>query len=145
MWETRKYSVITGNPNLDKPHMQSLKFTMEYSYYLNKGHSVCDAASFNGHLGCLKFAHENGCDWYGAISGAASNGHLDCLKYAHENGCTWVHQLTPYVAAKGGHLECLKYAHEHGCEWNNQICYGAVEGGHIECLKYAYLREWKST
>ena len=23
------------------------------------------------------------------VSNAAQNGHLECLKYAHENGCEW--------------------------------------------------------
>ena len=45
---------------------------------------------------------------------AASNGHLECLKYAHEHGCPW-DENTCYNAAKNGHLECLKYACAHGC------------------------------
>ena len=45
---------------------------------------------------------------------AAKNGHLKCLKYAHEEGCPWG-RWTCQNAARGGHLECLKYAHENGC------------------------------
>ena len=44
-------------------------------------------------------------------SEAAKNGHLECLKYAHENGCPW-DQWTCRQAAENGHLECLKYLHE---------------------------------
>ena len=42
---------------------------------------------------------------------AAKNGHLDCLKYAHENGYKW-DNIVCSEAAKNGHLDCLKYAHE---------------------------------
>ena len=45
---------------------------------------------------------------------AARNGHLECLKYAHENGCPW-DKFTCADAARNGHLECLKYAHENDC------------------------------
>ncbi len=39
------------------------------------------------------------------------NGHLDCLRYAHENGCRWI-TTTCIFAALNGHLDCLRYAHE---------------------------------
>ena len=45
---------------------------------------------------------------------AAENGHLECLKYAHENGCPWDEE-TCEEAAKYGHLECLKYACARKC------------------------------
>jgi hypothetical protein len=45
---------------------------------------------------------------------AAKNGHLDCLKFAHENGCPWSENTTSY-AARGGQLNCLKYSHENCC------------------------------
>ena len=76
---------------------------------------------------------ENGCD---TCWSAAKNGHLECLKYAHERGCDW-DRWTCFYAAKNGHLECLKYAHEHGCPWDELTCRGAAEKGHLECLKYA--------
>ena len=44
------------------------------------------------------------------------NGHLDCLKYAHENGCSWDIE-TCANATYGCCLDCLKYAHENGCPW----------------------------
>ena len=62
---------------------------------------------------------------------AASNGHLECLKYAHENGCCW-DEDTCYKAAYNGHLECLKYAHENGCPWNEDTCSNAAYNGHLE-------------
>ena len=76
---------------------------------------------------------ENGCD---TCFYAASNGHLECLKYAHEHGCPW-DEYTCSFAAGYGHLECLKYAHEHGCPWDYWTCDKAAEKGHLECLKYA--------
>ena len=54
---------------------------------------------------------ENGCD---TCFYAASNGHLECLKYAHEHGCPW-DELTCRYAAENGHLECLKYACAREC------------------------------
>ena len=57
-------------------------------------------------------------------SNAAKNGHLECLKYAHENGCPWDGE-TCYNAAQNGHLECLKYAHENldPCPWDKHTCF----------------------
>ena len=46
------------------------------------------------------------------IRDAARNGHLECLRYAHENGCGWDPNTTS-VAARDGRLECLKYIYEH--------------------------------
>lgn len=31
---------------------------------------------------------------YDTCSSAAFEGHLDCLKYAHENGCEWDYDTT---------------------------------------------------
>ena len=45
---------------------------------------------------------------------AAENGHLECLKYAHNSlraSCEW-HPETTYIAVYNGHLECLKYVYE---------------------------------
>ena len=77
------------------------------------------------------------CNCNSIISNAVINGHLDCLKYAHENGCEW-DSKTCYGAAQYGHLDCLKYAHENGCEWNVEICWIAAGKGHLDCLKYAH-------
>jgi len=106
------------------------------------------AAARNGHLECLRYAHENGCAWHPKTTyTAALNGHLECLKYAHENGCRW-HSRTTYNAACNGRLECLRYARENGCEWHPETTYIAVYNGHLECLKYVYencgdVETWK--
>ena len=65
------------------------------------------------------------------------NGHLDCLKYAHENGCQQNEETCAY-AALYGYLDCLKYLHENGCRWNDWTCEFAARNGHLDCLKYAY-------
>lgn len=56
--------------------------------------------------------------WYkGITTHNAKNGHLECLKYAHENGCPWSYETTKY-AAENGHLDCLIYALENKCPWH---------------------------
>ncbi len=95
-------------------------------------------AAENGHLDCLKYAHDNGCPWnIHTTLFAAKNNHLDCLKYAHENGCPWYIGSTS-VSAENGHLDCLKYSHENGCPWNQRATLNAAKNGYLECLKYAF-------
>jgi hypothetical protein len=56
-----------------------------------------------------------------ALREAVRNGHLNCLKYAHENGGdmmvldNWASQYTFYGVQRI-QLDCLKYAHENGHE-----------------------------
>ena len=54
-----------------------------------------------------------------------AGGHLECLKYAHEQGCE-LDADTCKAAARRGHLDCLKYAHEQGCEWDADTCSATV-------------------
>ena len=49
---------------------------------------------------------------YNSCYYAAKNGHLQCLRYAHENGCHW-NERTFYEAAYYGSFECLKYLIAH--------------------------------
>jgi hypothetical protein len=53
-----------------------------------------------------------------ATANAAANGHLECLRYAHEHGAPWDGSTT-YYAAHHGHLDCLRYAYFRGCPWKN--------------------------
>ena len=97
-----------------------------------------------GHLECLRYARENGCEWHPDTTWkAAENGHLECLRYAHENGCEW-HPETTWGAADYANLECLRYAHDNGCEWHPETTWGAASSGNLECLKYAHVNgcEW---
>ena len=91
-------------------------------------------AAENGHLDCLKYAHENGAPWHPkAATAAAVNGHLDCVAYAHENGAPWLPETT-VLAPKG---ECRKYAFQHGAPlpdetkveaWRRRCTSGACRG-----------------
>ena len=114
-----------------------LKCLKQNGITLPKNIAYCNTAAENGHLECLKFAHQNGCFWdKDTCKAAAGGGHLECLQYAHQNGCPW-NQATCYYAAYGGHLECLQYAHQNGCQLNELVCEYAAENGHLKCLQYA--------
>ena len=115
-----------------------MDFHRKYKNQCPWNEETCITAALNGHIECLKYAHENGCPWddWTCLS-SAKNNHLECLKYAHKNGCPWDNWVC-YWAAKYGHLECLKYAHENGCPWNDLTCAEAAKNGHLECLKYAH-------
>ena len=50
---------------------------------------------------CLKYAHENGCNWnYRTCNYAAKNSHFDCLRYTHENGCPYPKELLSTIVKK---------------------------------------------
>jgi len=66
---------------------------------------------------------------------AARNNNIQCLKYLHENGCEWDISVCSGAAEKGA-LECLKYATENGCDWNIYTCRKAYMYGSIDCLQY---------
>ena len=72
------------------------------------------------------------CERFGSYycTRTALNGHLECLKWAHESGCPWDERTCSYTA-KHGHLDCLKYAHENGCPWNKQNCLANAKNNEI--------------
>jgi hypothetical protein len=141
-------------PNIDELCEDLITYLTEKTC-INKTYKcrtyTCDDASKNGHLDCLKYAHENCCalillrdasslasPWTSyACDAASENGHLDCLKYAHENGCDWT-EHTCSNASLNGHLDCLKYAHENCCPWSKITCSNASKNSHLDCLKYAF-------
>lgn len=95
-------------------HWEALKYLYEKSGSIWDS-STCAAAAEGGHLQCLRFAHQHGCDWdTKTCTAAAQKGHLECLMYAHERGCPW-NVLTCHQAARHDHLECLHYAQSNGC------------------------------
>ena len=111
--------------------------------------------------------NEKGCAWnMSACWEAAYQGHIECLKYLKESGCEWYTSfyfrlpfILPYFsflsllvhilvhrdaflgqyAAWNGKLNCLRYALENGCVPDIRICQKAARGGHLECLRYCYL------
>lgn len=94
------------------------------------------SAALNGHLNCLKYAHENGCPWdIETTKYAVMGGHLDCLIYAHKNGCPWDPETAQY-AASYCNFECLKYALEHQEIYDLRIMRYAARGGDLKCIKY---------
>ena len=98
----------------------------------------CDVAAMCGHLDCLRYLHEQGCQWHQSTCGAAIRGdHLHVLQYLHEQGCPWSDESCT-LAAEFGRIDCLRYAHEQGCEWSHTTCAVAAEHGHLDCLKYAF-------
>ena len=137
-----------------------------------KSENICYDLAANGLLELLMYAHKyNGYVWTNGeeiTNIAAYNGHLNCLKYAHENGCPWVTECIPHqefynydapypfdddekrlgerrldsicdVASKKGHLDCLKYSNEKDCDWSIERCVGTFAlKGYLDCLKYAY-------
>jgi hypothetical protein len=62
---------------------------------------ICSVAAVNGHLECLKYAHENGSSWSAeTCANAAKHDHIDCLKYAYENGCPYPEELLSTIVKK---------------------------------------------
>jgi hypothetical protein len=87
---------------------------MAYLHRRNhKWSQECYHAAANGHLDCLKFAHENGCSLGPgdecACGAALRNGHLECFKYAHENGCPLVYKIEPRAFERYKYTDCLEY------------------------------------
>jgi len=124
------------NDAAENGHLECLKYLHENRCQWDE--RACTYAAANGHLECLKYLHENRCQWdERACTYAAENGHLDCLKYLHENECPWDERACTY-AAENGHLDCLKYLHENRCPWDKWACSYAAEKGHLDCLKYLH-------
>ena len=65
--------------------IQTLQLAKKYGCQLNNYYGLCKAAAHNGHLECLKFLHQNGCQIDSAVlSAAAENNHMTCLKYVQD-------------------------------------------------------------
>ena len=66
-------------------------------------------ATVNGHLECLKYAHENGCEWHGVdTSHIVADNYWECDKIYNDD-------------TKTRQLECLQYASENGCDCNEYV------------------------
>jgi hypothetical protein len=126
----------TTHNTAEKGHLECLRYLHENGCEWDE--NTCAYGALNGHLECVRYAHENGCPWdKRTCSCAAANGHLECLRYAHENRCPW-DKMACSCAAANGHLECLRYAHENRCPWDKRTCECAAAYGHLECLRYAH-------
>ena len=96
---------------------------------------MCETAADRGHLDCLAYLIENGCEvTRRAGYGAAKNGHVECLRLSLENGCR-IDRNTSLFAAKGGHLHCLELLLSHNCPLSEKSASAAARGGFLDCLK----------
>ena len=75
---------------------------------------------------------------------AAMNGHMKCLEYAHENGCEWNPQTT-HGAAMHGHLKCLEYIFENcGNTWEECGLENGVYSKTIQQFINIIVEDWKA-
>ena len=122
-------------------------------------------AAKNGHIDCLRIAHDLCFPWHNETTFVAAEfGNFECLKWAFEHGapmhslaariavekgdyestvyayerCAHWTDTTTWFAARYGHLKCLAYAHEHGAPIDGYTITGAFVGGHFDCLQYCY-------
>jgi hypothetical protein len=106
--------------------LEYMFISKQYKIY-RESIKICRKAAANGHLECLKYAHEHGCHWNSTVCIAATkNGHLECLRYAHENGCPWSKKLRwgmldQRILVSREQINCLEYARNNGCSsaWNS--------------------------
>ena len=125
-------------------HLDCLKYAIENGCDYERGF-MCIYAAGNGHLDCLTYLYNHGgFEWNAETCRLASHhGHLECLKYMHENGCEWDIDTVNY-AAQSGHTDCIQYAIQNGCEWNESSVHNSLYIGHINTFKYFY-QEWSKT
>lgn len=60
-------------------------------------------------------------DWQYKLHHAVQNNHLGCLKKAYKNGCEWNSDVCKKLGLLN-HKECLLYAHENRCDWDFCTC-----------------------
>lgn len=72
-------------------------------------------------------------DWQYKLHHAVQNNHLGCLKKAYENGCEWNSDVCNMLTVLN-HKECLLYAHSHMCDWDWCTC-DEVSGNAHECVE----------
>ncbi|MGI4816784.1 MAG: hypothetical protein ACRYE7_02255 [Janthinobacterium lividum] len=98
--------------------VQCLKYLYKLSYRRWISKHVTVQAMRTGNLQCLKFAHENNCEWHvDTMKNAARYGHLKCMKYAYKHNCPWGQDVAT-MAITFGNYDCLHYAIKHGCPYD---------------------------
>jgi hypothetical protein len=76
---------------------------------------ICEIAALEGHLDCLRYAHENGCPWGATCRAAVMSGSLCCLKYAIEKGCfvdvraLYLSMTSQLIDRNVHHKHCIEY------------------------------------
>jgi hypothetical protein len=66
---------------------------------------------------------------------AVWNNDLECIKYMHENGCDWDGECLE-VAVTNGYMECIDYLHKNECPWSSSCIKAGLYHGNLECLRY---------
>lgn len=113
---------------------------MNYLHELGYSWPLLSAPIYNGHLVCLKYMVDSGCETDGySCYIAAEYGRLDCLKYLHSLGLTWPGyggDAMVDIAARNGHLDVLRYLYSQGYRGTVDSVTAACRGGHFKCLRY---------
>ena len=93
-------------------------------------------AAFKGHLGVLKFLHEEKCptkEWI--CNDAAQGGHIHCLEWLTSKGFA-LHADTCAYAAEAGHKHVIQWLRSKGCPWNSNCFAAAVISGNHELMNW---------
>jgi hypothetical protein len=122
----------------------------------NTHQTAMENMAYRGHLECMKYALENGCNQR-ELSYTPS---IECLDFAIENGFYWQGGQGSLAffqsgdlklskrniceeAARLGDLTMLKYAHQKGALLNDSAQL-ASDGGHLRCLIYMIESDTKT-
>jgi len=124
--------------------------------------NIAEAVAELGHLDCLKFALDNGCEasekildfagtlpcleylynrghrWTECSSAEAAGKGIHMLKFAHEHGCVLTDMTYYFCFAHADCMECITYACEHGCPWSTNSLQRAVECDCLEAVQYMH-------
>jgi hypothetical protein len=107
-------------------------------------HEHLAVAARHGEVRLMAHLRSRGRQWqHTECCEAASAGHLECLQYAFEQGCELSSHICPWTlessclqAFRHGHVECLQYAQEHGCEPISYLQSSDCEHTSTTCLSY---------
>jgi hypothetical protein len=132
---TAAFAIQGGHVNCLRLIMETVKDGHKF----HKDPGLAELTAHVGTVECLEYLHrKQGYKLCVALTvQAAANGHLACLRYAHENGCVWDPNVTA-VAAMGNHIDCLRYAHGRGCRLCGNIKWLAMRHGSLDCLWYLH-------
>jgi hypothetical protein len=107
-------------------------------------HEHVAVAARHGEVRLMAHLRSRGRQWqHTECCEAASAGHLECLQYAFEQGCElsshiygWTLESSCLQAFRHGHVECLQYAQEHGCGPISYLQSRDCEHTSTACLSY---------